>query len=255
MARSMAKLDLAMLATGGAMALSALVGAIINRPDKHSLLLVCYFLVGMCGCGLVIWLGKARLLAYPGMLAAAGGLLICLWFRFLGPFEELIQCAFLATAFFGYSSIMHAVTPRLRSVRWVPHVATGAAAVMSASFAVWIMRSPAAAPLWLQFTTAAGAGVSSAIAMIIVPLAIRAERRGLGLETTGPAMTLTCPRCGHTQTLCAGRARCDQCRLIIRFEIAEPRCVCGFALYRLTGEQCPECGKEIPPEERWRHAA
>lgn len=62
---------------------------------------------------------------------------------------------------------------------------------------------------------------------------------------------LTCPRCGFAQELPTKTAHCKQCRLEIRIKIEEPRCVCGFLLYRFEGESCPECGREVPASKRW----
>lgn len=62
---------------------------------------------------------------------------------------------------------------------------------------------------------------------------------------------LTCPRCGSTQDIKPGNARCRNCSLRINIELEEPRCTCGYLLYRLQGETCPECGTTIPEIDRW----
>ncbi|MGA1044441.1 MAG: hypothetical protein ACO3ZY_04460 [Phycisphaerales bacterium] len=65
---------------------------------------------------------------------------------------------------------------------------------------------------------------------------------------------ITCPRCGLAQELPVGggdASRCGRCRLRIVIEVEEPRCGCGYALYRLAGATCPECGREVPEEDRW----
>ncbi len=59
-------------------------------------------------------------------------------------------------------------------------------------------------------------------------------------------VSLTCPRCGRTQSLAAGRAACATCGLRIEINVEEPRCACGYLLHRLQGDRCPECGREIP---------
>lgn len=64
-------------------------------------------------------------------------------------------------------------------------------------------------------------------------------------------LELVCPRCGSPQQLAAGPSRCGACGLKFTIEVEEPRCECGFLLYQLTGEKCPECGREIPAESRW----
>ena len=34
-------------------------------------------------------------------------------------------------------------------------------------------------------------------------------------------------------------------------EFEEPRCDCGYLLYRLVGDTCPECGRAVPLSSRW----
>jgi len=69
--------------------------------------------------------------------------------------------------------------------------------------------------------------------------------------TTRLVLSLTCPRCGLTQELMAGGAQCAQCKLRLRIEIDEEQCPkCGYALYKLTSTNCPECGTPIPGYQR-----
>ena len=69
------------------------------------------------------------------------------------------------------------------------------------------------------------------------------------------SMQATCPRCGLAQPLTVGGggegSRCGRCRLRILVEIDEPRCACGYVLYKLSGDACPECGRPVPEEDRW----
>jgi hypothetical protein len=66
-------------------------------------------------------------------------------------------------------------------------------------------------------------------------------------------LRLTCPRCEAEQELPAGLARCGSCRQALLIEVEEPRCECGYLLFRLEGDRCPECGRTIPPSQRWSH--
>ncbi|MHC4427460.1 MAG: hypothetical protein ACYS0D_02515 [Planctomycetota bacterium] len=257
MAGAARKLDLLTIAGGAVCALLCLGSLFFARQNEITLLFVCYYLVGLCGCALLLWLGRCRLLAYPGMVSAGTGLITSLWLDPVGAgisAEAVMAATFFPTAFFGYAGIMHAVCPRHPRIAWLPYAATAVGLLFSGSFAAWLIVP--AEPDWLRWMSSLFAATAAALAMFVLPLAIRAERHGRGLETTTPAVRLTCPRCGHGQTLEAGRRRCERCRLIIRFQIEEPRCAgCGFALYKLTGDHCPECGREIPAEERWQEAA
>jgi hypothetical protein len=103
-----------------------------------------------------------------------------------------------------------------------------------------------------------GMGVLSILAAcgtVVTPILWKVQqvRRSVRAETvTGELkVTLECPRCALRQELPAGRARCAGCGLRIGIEIEEPRCGCGYALYRLESDRCPECGRTVPQQDRW----
>ena len=52
-----------------------------------------------------------------------------------------------------------------------------------------------------------------------------------------------------------GPARCAECGLHITISVEEPRCTCGYLLYHLESDQCPECGRTIDEADRWADAA
>jgi hypothetical protein len=54
-----------------------------------------------------------------------------------------------------------------------------------------------------------------------------------------------CPKCGERQTHRPGFIKCSKCGAGMFIEIEEPRCECGYLLYRLTGQTCPECGRAV----------
>ncbi len=57
------------------------------------------------------------------------------------------------------------------------------------------------------------------------------------------SLFLACPRCGKKQNVAIGEASCVACDLRISTRIEEPRCLsCGYLLYQLTSNRCPECG-------------
>jgi hypothetical protein len=88
----------------------------------------------------------------------------------------------------------------------------------------------------------------------IAPMRLAARRRVAAAKESIPAriaLLLTCPRCSFTQALTTGLVHCAKCRGALVIEVEEPRCACGYLLYRLQGETCPECGRAIEPQRWW----
>jgi len=94
----------------------------------------------------------------------------------------------------------------------------------------------------------------SLLGTIVVPIAAFSQaNRAQQTEEALAArvrLNLACPNCGHRQSLPAGAARCAKCRAGIFIELEEPRCECGYLLYRLIGDSCPECGRTIHSANR-----
>lgn len=73
-----------------------------------------------------------------------------------------------------------------------------------------------------------------------------------GLLATSIPIVVTCPRCQSQVDAQSNReTRCSNCRLKVRVEVEEPRCGCGYLLYGLASNQCPECGEPVPDADRW----
>ena len=60
-----------------------------------------------------------------------------------------------------------------------------------------------------------------------------------------------CPRCRADVRIPTTTGVCPSCRLRIRIQVEEPRCTCGYALYQLQGDCCPECGRDVPLDQQW----
>ncbi|MFG0251941.1 MAG: hypothetical protein ACF8NJ_03610, partial [Phycisphaerales bacterium JB038] len=58
-------------------------------------------------------------------------------------------------------------------------------------------------------------------------------------------------RCAVAHMANMGTSHCQSCGLRIYLEVEEPRCACGYLLYQLQGDRCPECGRLIPWKDRW----
>jgi hypothetical protein len=93
------------------------------------------------------------------------------------------------------------------------------------------------------------AAILTACGTVVTPILWKVQRvRPLMPAESVPSrvqVSLTCPRCGRTQSLAAGRAACAGCGLRIEINVEEPRCACGYLLHALQGDRCPECGREI----------
>jgi hypothetical protein len=104
----------------------------------------------------------------------------------------------------------------------------------------------------------AAASVLAACGTVVTPILGYVERlaqRGeQGSLANHVRLHLTCPRCGSEQDCAVGASRCASCQLKIVIDIDEPRCNCGYLLYGLQDSRCPECGREIPQEDRWASA-
>lgn len=90
------------------------------------------------------------------------------------------------------------------------------------------------------------AGCGTICAPILHRLSAIAPEKLQTLNAAALVVALTCPRCAQAQQVAAGRSKCHKCGLKFRFEIEEETCAtCGYSLYGLTSDRCPECGTPI----------
>ena len=108
---------------------------------------------------------------------------------------------------------------------------------------------------WQLGAIAALIALASHIASAILA-AIEKEKSSKLPETFSERMkvSMDCPRCADVIQLPLGHGACPHCKLAIHIECEEPRCECGYLLHKLTGMNCPECGKEVPEKLRWKSA-
>lgn len=98
-------------------------------------------------------------------------------------------------------------------------------------------------------------GILTACGTVITPIVwkVQAVHR-VGSVDSIPSrlrIDIKCPRCKTQQQLRTGPAKCAKCGLRITVQVEEPRCACGYQLYRLESERCPECGRDVPEADRW----
>ncbi len=103
----------------------------------------------------------------------------------------------------------------------------------------------------LAISTIITAGSSIATGAIALFAPKPGDDEPSSFDTSIP-INLTCPRCQSTTQAQSNKdARCQTCNLKIRIQIQEPRCTCGYLLYQLNANTCPECGKKTPISEQW----
>jgi hypothetical protein len=87
------------------------------------------------------------------------------------------------------------------------------------------------------------------IGTVAVPIAVvsKASKKQQAPESIDPRVQVHfgCPKCGERQTHRPGFVHCSKCGTGMFIEIEEPRCECGYLLYQLTGDACPECGRPV----------
>lgn len=105
---------------------------------------------------------------------------------------------------------------------------------------------------WAEGLTAMasiGGTALSAILSVIAHRLVRAEQRSRGRlgETVAESimLELDCPRCGQTRRAPAGVSACLKCSHALSVAVEEPRCECGYQLFRLEAATCPECGRPV----------
>jgi uncharacterized membrane protein len=79
----------------------------------------------------------------------------------------------------------------------------------------------------------------------------RDHEKDKGMSVRRVSVPVSCPRCSFASELKVGHNTCPQCKLAMQFMMEEPRCSCGYLLYRCVAASCPECSRTIPAHLRW----
>ncbi len=234
---------------GFCLALLVAFGAVLTRPIGPLMRVVCV-------AGEVLALGATAL----------GICLIVLGFD--GTTHERESVSFLAAALYGLA-IALAYTAALAQVRTDSRllrslcVATGASVWLCAGVLLLLLlaMNTTDSDFGFMFVLMLVFGVSSLVALagtIAVPVAVasKASRIRAAAESIDPRVQVRfgCPKCGERQTHRPGFARCSRCHAGMLIDVEEPRCECGYLLYRLVGEKCPECGRPVSILSNERHA-
>ncbi len=106
------------------------------------------------------------------------------------------------------------------------------------------------APLHDLLARCAGAaGVVASCASLALLVVVRINKRVVAptvhLDDV-KELSILCAGCGRKLILPVGRSACTMCRMEYEIRVQEPQCVqCGYSLYNLTSDRCPECGLVI----------
>jgi ribosomal protein L37E len=198
-------------------------------------------------CVVIAWLGIVA------SILAMGIWVTCIWiqiWRYSNTVEEL---AYKSGATFTVLSIWCPHLGLLSLLRldrtrfqWVRRVTCGVATAFAGIFLVAFWTEELGEFIGKTRAVLAILGSCGTIVTPILALVERLGRTGEdgGLEST-IIVHLTCPRCEREQDLKTGDSRCGACGLRITIDVEEPRCTCGYLLYQLQSDVCPECGRPI----------
>ncbi len=192
----------------------------------------------LLGCELVL---QATLVAWIVLLLVNGTLGGPLWEN-LFVFPVLLSVTSGMLIFAGLALSFETTSAGLHLMQRV------VAASLSIGVMLFLATIVLELPDWMYPITTVWSGVAM-IGVGVLPAAIRRAEQPRGrIVRTLPRkikLTHTCPGCSEWIESRPGPARCDWCGLRMLIEVAEPRCTCGYLLYELQGESCPECGRRI----------
>lgn len=256
----------ALLAAVGLFALAALSGVVALLFPSNSLAervfatAVIFGGLAICALGAAIVIEKRRLV--PLMIGAivCAGLAFSVWalliWEIIDSFDfDAARIAGTLTTLAIILPIIGLLTlPRLtmtiaRATRIITFLSlVTAAAIINAAF--WDLLDFDYDGLVIR--SAGIASVLAAAGIICTPILYKVQsiRRDEG-ELRPIPLRLTCPRCAREITVRQGPSKCPHCALRFTIKIEEPRCACGYPLYGLESDKCPECGKPIPDADRW----
>jgi len=260
----------------GSLSLAALLGIIaLLLPDLigkdveilfSTLLFAIYSLLALC-CAIVMEKRRLTALMWIGIASSVISLIVWLlliWFDSSWQWEVRDNLARTAGTFTTFTVVIALsgllVLPRLdgfsaKSLRIstiVVLVLLSACIVILFWWHEWIYDN---VKLDLVERGLGVLGILSASGTVIIPIVWKVQ--GIRRATTGESLPMhirvevVCPRCKTHQRLLAGPNKCENCKLRIKIIVEEPRCACGYQLYHLKSNNCPECGKQVSESDRW----
>lgn len=140
----------------------------------------------------------------------------------------------------------------MQAARWAVRISWFVLAILVTIGALWPNVWASESFAW-SVPAAAAAGVfSAALLSLLHKIESNAGSADVGALPASMTFRFACPGCGESLAVLPGRmTTCTSCRMPLRIEIEEPRCTCGYLIYRLQSDTCPECGALISVGQRW----
>lgn len=255
---------------------AAMAALMLAFPDLETQTTLIVAIPGLVAAGFLLWLTYAsvalrdqrpmmRIACLAGAAMAAIGT-TCVIFAMVaderGARYELVTTfaragalGFALAVALAYSAALRQVLGRSRLLTTIAIITLIAAWVASGlvtllSVGLDALEAMNSYDVFLMLASLTGIAVLVMLAgTIVVPVALisRALKERQAVESLDPRLQvrLACPKCGERQTHKPGFARCSGCGAGLFIEVEEPRCDCGYLLYQLTGDTCPECGRPV----------
>ncbi len=225
--------------------------------------------VGLYALGGLIIVAIRRKMRWTSNIAVASLLISMLIFVFMIWFEQhlnytledIIYKAGFVSFLVSAICVHRLLISPLKSSIWFGQVCINAALVfgmITGVFLIILVIEQGFVWRWGDFAiriiglctlATAGTSISAGAISFFGP---RPEDDDPGVINSSIPVSLICPRCrSEVKAKSNSDARCTSCRLKIRVEIEEPRCACGYQLYQLESDVCPECGNSIDESDRW----